>query len=195
MYRKSQLKLKNEVVVSSLEVSWIHRRASGDLDRLESAKELHSGLFLACPKVYEFRLQTFLSGIASFKDPYLISGWFMGSHWIREGNARRPPSLVYAVRWVRHPSACSPVLLLTISRRGVFFLLILRGNAFMEDKPSDLVQGTLDMLILKTLGLEPVHGYRIAVRLEQMSKGVFRPNAGSLFYGHSATTASWANKG
>lgn len=51
----------------------------------------------------------------------------------------------------------------------------------MTDKPSDLVQGTLDMLILKTLALEPMHGYGIAVRLEQMSKGVFRLNAGSLF--------------
>jgi hypothetical protein len=50
----------------------------------------------------------------------------------------------------------------------------------MEEKPSDLVQGTLDMLILKTLALEPMHGYGIAVRLEQMSKGVFRLNAGSL---------------
>jgi len=37
------------------------------------------------------------------------------------------------------------------------------------------------MLILKTLALEPMHGYGIAVRLEQMSQGVFRPNAGSLF--------------
>lgn len=51
----------------------------------------------------------------------------------------------------------------------------------MPEKPSDLVQGTLDMLILKTLALEPLHGYGIAVRLEQISKGVFRPNAGSLF--------------
>ena len=51
----------------------------------------------------------------------------------------------------------------------------------MPDKSSDLVQGTLDMLILKTLALEPMHGYGIAVRLEQMSKGVFRVNAGSLF--------------
>jgi len=73
------------------------------------------------------------------------------------------------------------VLLLTLSRRSVFFLLILRRNASMADKPSDLVQGTLDMLILKTLALEPMHGYGIAVRLEQMSKGVFRLNAGSLF--------------
>src|SRR6266403_657251 len=51
----------------------------------------------------------------------------------------------------------------------------------MSDKPSDLVQGTLDMLILKTLALEPMHGYGISVRIEQMSKGVFRLNAGSLF--------------
>ena len=73
------------------------------------------------------------------------------------------------------------VLLLTLSRRSVFFLLILRGNVSMAEKPSDLVQGTLDMLILKTLALEPMHGYGIAVRLEQISKGVFRLNAGSLF--------------
>ncbi len=51
----------------------------------------------------------------------------------------------------------------------------------MPDKPTDVVQGTLDMLILKTLALEPMHGYGIAVRIEQMSEGVFRVNAGSLF--------------
>ena len=51
----------------------------------------------------------------------------------------------------------------------------------MVGKPSDLVQGTLDMLILKTLALQPMHGYGIAVRLEQISSGVFRVNAGSLF--------------
>lgn len=51
----------------------------------------------------------------------------------------------------------------------------------MPDKSSDLVHGTLDMLILKTLAVEPMHGYGIAVRLEQMSKGTFRINAGSLF--------------
>src|SRR2546430_9142672 len=75
----------------------------------------------------------------------------------------------------------SRFLLLTISRRGVSFHLILRRKASMGDKSGDLVQGTLDMLILKTLALEPMHGYGIAVRLEQMSKGVFRLNAGSLF--------------
>ena len=50
-----------------------------------------------------------------------------------------------------------------------------------EVKPSGLVQGTLHMLILKTLALEPLHGYGIGVRLEQISRGVFQVNAGSLF--------------
>jgi len=47
-------------------------------------------------------------------------------------------------------------------------------------RSGDLVQGTLDMLILKTLGLEPMHGYGVALRIEQMSAGVFRVNPGSL---------------
>lgn len=47
--------------------------------------------------------------------------------------------------------------------------------------PAELVAGTLDMLILKTLALEPLHGYGISIRIEQMSKGVFRVNPGSLF--------------
>ncbi len=51
----------------------------------------------------------------------------------------------------------------------------------MGDKPSGLVQGTLDMLILKTLQLEPMHGYGIALRIGQISKGVFQVNPGSLF--------------
>ena len=51
----------------------------------------------------------------------------------------------------------------------------------MKEKSRDLVQGTLDMLILKTLALEAMHGYGISVRIEQMSKDVFRVNAGSLF--------------
>jgi PadR family transcriptional regulator, regulatory protein PadR len=51
----------------------------------------------------------------------------------------------------------------------------------MTEKSGDLVQGTLDMLVLKTVALEPMHGYGIAVRIEQMSQGVFRVNGGSLF--------------
>ena len=51
----------------------------------------------------------------------------------------------------------------------------------MPEKPGALVQGTLDMLILKTLALEPMHGYGIAQRIEQVSQGVFSVNPGSLF--------------
>ncbi|MGE4055718.1 MAG: PadR family transcriptional regulator [Vicinamibacterales bacterium] len=51
----------------------------------------------------------------------------------------------------------------------------------MGNPPSGLVQGTLDMLILKTLALEPMHGYGIGVRLQQISKGALQINAGSLF--------------
>ena len=65
----------------------------------------------------------------------------------------------------------------------------------MVDKPSDLVQGTLDMLILKTLALEPMHGYGIAIRLEQMSQGVFRVNAGSLFVAFQRLERSGLIKG
>ena len=51
----------------------------------------------------------------------------------------------------------------------------------MREGSGGLVQGTLDMLILKTLALEPMHGYGIGVRLDQISRGVFQVNAGSLF--------------
>jgi PadR family transcriptional regulator, regulatory protein PadR len=51
----------------------------------------------------------------------------------------------------------------------------------LVEKPSELVQGTLDMLILKTVALKPMHGYGISVRIEQISNGTFRVNAGSLF--------------
>jgi PadR family transcriptional regulator, regulatory protein PadR len=50
----------------------------------------------------------------------------------------------------------------------------------LTDSSRDVVQGTLDMLILKTLALEPMHGYGIALRIEQVSDGVFRVNPGSL---------------
>jgi len=51
----------------------------------------------------------------------------------------------------------------------------------MDDEPTtDVIQGTLDMLILKTLSLEPMHGFGIARRVEQISRGVFKVNPGSL---------------
>ena len=51
----------------------------------------------------------------------------------------------------------------------------------MDEQSTDVMPGTLDMLILKTLSLQPMHGFGIARRVEQISRGVFKVNAGSLF--------------
>lgn len=48
-------------------------------------------------------------------------------------------------------------------------------------KPNDLVQGTLDLLILKTLSLEPKHGWAIAKRIQQISGEVLQVQQGSLY--------------
>ena len=50
----------------------------------------------------------------------------------------------------------------------------------MDDSNTDVIQGTLDMLILKTLSIEPMHGFGISRRIEQISRGVFKVNPGSL---------------
>jgi transcriptional regulator len=50
----------------------------------------------------------------------------------------------------------------------------------MSSANTDVIQGTLDMLILKTLSLEPMHGFGIARRIEQITQNVFKVNAGSL---------------
>src|SRR5215212_1053381 len=52
----------------------------------------------------------------------------------------------------------------------------------MPEPSTDVIQGTLDMLILKTLSLEPMHGFGITKRIEQVSQGVFRVNPGSLLF-------------
>src|SRR6201997_2183293 len=51
----------------------------------------------------------------------------------------------------------------------------------MPAPKSDLPQGTLDLLILKAVAVEPVHGYAIAQRLEQVSRGVVQVPEGSLY--------------
>ena len=62
----------------------------------------------------------------------------------------------------------------------------------MTDPTTDVIQGTLDMLILKTLSLAPMHGYGIARRIEQISRGVFKVNPGSLLTAlHRLERAGW----
>lgn len=51
----------------------------------------------------------------------------------------------------------------------------------MAHEQSDLLQGTLELLILKTLSLEPLHGWGITQRIQQMSRDVFQVNQGSLY--------------
>ncbi|MES2124503.1 MAG: PadR family transcriptional regulator [Gemmatimonadota bacterium] len=47
--------------------------------------------------------------------------------------------------------------------------------------PSDVVRGTLDLLVLQTLTLEPMHGWGISQRMQQLSRGVLEVNQGSLY--------------
>lgn len=51
----------------------------------------------------------------------------------------------------------------------------------MRDEKSDLLQGTLDVLILKIVALERMHGYGISQRIQQISRDVLRVNQGSLY--------------
>ena len=51
----------------------------------------------------------------------------------------------------------------------------------MAHDQSDLLQGTLELLILKTLSLEPLHGWGISLRIRQMSRDVFQVNQGSIY--------------
>ena len=51
----------------------------------------------------------------------------------------------------------------------------------MPKTKSDLLQGTLDLLILKTLELEPMHGWGITLRIQQVSEDVLQVNQGSLY--------------
>jgi PadR family transcriptional regulator PadR len=48
-------------------------------------------------------------------------------------------------------------------------------------KPTDLVQGTVDLLILKTIALQPMHGWAIAQRIRQLSKDILQVQQGSLY--------------
>lgn len=55
------------------------------------------------------------------------------------------------------------------------------GIGWSMSKPSDLIQGTLDLLILKTISLEPKHGWAIAKRIEQVSNDALQITQGALY--------------
>jgi PadR family transcriptional regulator, regulatory protein PadR len=73
-----------------------------------------------------------------------------------------------------------------MAERGLVHTLTIYNQAHIVDrqdmgKPNDLVQGTLDLLILKVLSLEPKHGWAIAKRIEQISKDQLQVQQGSLY--------------
>ena len=64
----------------------------------------------------------------------------------------------------------------------------------MTDQNTDVIKGTLDLLILKTVSLQPMHGFGIARRVEQVSRGVFKVNPGSLLTAlQRLERAGWLN--
>ena len=69
---------------------------------------------------------------------------------------------------------------MTIYRSEPYTSVERLGVTKLENR-ADLLQGTLDMLILKILALQPMHGYGVAVRIEQVSRDVLRVNQGSLY--------------
>ena len=62
----------------------------------------------------------------------------------------------------------------------------------MSEKKIDLLQGTLDLLVLKALAVAPLHGLGVSNRIEQITKGTFRVKPGSLFPAlHRMEQAGW----
>jgi len=84
-----------------------------------------------------------------------------------------------------------PAVVLFLNFGAFVFLLLTEGSecklySVTEDikhmsKPSDLVQGTLDMLLLKILALEPMNGFAVSQRLKQVSGNVLQMSDGSLY--------------
>ena len=74
-----------------------------------------------------------------------------------------------------------PVAHFPLAYRGELVYRTLGNRGEPVSKPSDLVQGTLDLLLLKILALEPMNGYAISLRLKQVSGDVLRVSDGSLY--------------
>ena len=73
----------------------------------------------------------------------------------------------------------SPPEIDTTAQSSVFCCQLLIGEIL--SKPTDLVQGTLDLLILTVIALEPMHGWAIAQRIRQMSDNVLQVGQGALY--------------
>jgi PadR family transcriptional regulator, regulatory protein PadR len=72
--------------------------------------------------------------------------------------------------------------------------MVRRPDPHADQSNTDVIQGTLDLLILKTLSLGAMHGFGIARRVEQISRGVFKVNPGSLLTAlQRMDRAGWLN--
>jgi PadR family transcriptional regulator PadR len=69
----------------------------------------------------------------------------------------------------------------SVCRKRALLWLPISINLLSMSKPTDLVQGTLDLLVLKILAVQPMHGWAIGERMKQMSKDVLQVGAGSLY--------------
>ena len=66
------------------------------------------------------------------------------------------------------------------------------GYHIRMSRPTDLIQGTLDLLVLKILALQPMHGWAIGERMKQMSKDILQVGPGSLYPSlHKLEQAGW----
>lgn len=70
---------------------------------------------------------------------------------------------------------------MTFDKKRGILLSKQRGSCLNEDARIELPQGTLDLLILKVVALEPLHGWAISERLQQVSKDVVQVQQGSLY--------------
>jgi PadR family transcriptional regulator PadR len=92
-----------------------------------------------------------------------------------------PPSILF-YRYTADPHIAPPEPAGTpLAYRGESLYLILGNRWASMSKPSDLVQGTLDLLLLKILALEPLNGFAISQRLKQISGDVLQVSDGSLY--------------
>ena len=87
-------------------------------------------------------------------------------------------------------------LLLTFCTKSLIFLPADLQNIYMreamKEKKTDLLQGALDMLVLKALALGPMHGLGVSNRIAQITQGVFQVKPGSLFPAlHRMEEAGW----
>src|SRR5262249_12754393 len=97
-----------------------------------------------------------------------------------QARARRTASLSLACdnNFKIHP------VLLTSNMTTAYSVVTYRmpiGGVSVAEKKTDLLQGTLDMLVLKALALGPLHGLGVSHRIEQITRGTFRVKPGSLF--------------